>query len=388
MDQDAIRKAAILIAAADHTTADALLERLDPEQAAAVRRCAVQLQEIDESEQNNVLSEFADSRVAGPVSIADAYAATRISSLPTPKPASKPNNRLVPDQEPAGIDLSGDAVIQLRIPGETLGNASALNTNIASTAHTFDSLQNIEASQLATFLKKENPQAMAIVFSHLAPAQASAVLRELPAELRSEALQRLTHLEEMDESIVREVEQGLQKWISEQANRDRRRRVGLSSVVRILDAVDGDLRREMLTELTERDPSLLEQIQPHGAGQPARSSTPTQPNQSRPLEEIEPMSLEQVTRLRTNTLVQVLDACDRDTLVLAMAGAEPEVVSNLLSVLGLADGREIREGIAALGPVRLSDVDASQRRLGQLAMKISRPALNTATGSATFARAA
>lgn len=382
MNQDAIRKAAILIAVADHETADALLDRLDPEQAAAVRKCAVQLQQIDTAEREDIFSEFTETHIGTPPNVAAAYTAT---SQTIPR---QPKSHLVPSQEPAGIDLGATAVSHLRIPGEVLGGSDASYSDVARSPRKFDSLQGTDPSELARFLAKENPQAIAVVFSLLAPTQASGVLRELPARLRADVLERLTQLEETDDDVIHDVELGLQQWLSEQEKRVKRRRAGISSVARILDAADEDLRQEMLSDLGKRNSKLAEQMKHLGVG----ASTPTQertvPTNPRSIAEIEPMSLEQITRLRTATLVKVLDACDRETLVLAMAGAEPEVVSNLLSVLGLADGREIREAISQLGPVRLSDVDACQKRLGQLAAEYTQPVANMQASYQAHARVA
>lgn len=360
MQQEALRKAAILIATADHKTADALLDRLDPEQAAAVRRCAIEISNIDPAERDKVFNEFSQRNVGSPPHrAAQAYAAFE------EKPTGV--NRLVPRNDTGGIDLGSDSVVQLRIPGVAVDQGSKKTSEStpkrpAGEGRTLDLLRKAGPDELAQFLATESPQTIAVVFSHLLPAQGAAVLTQLPDQLRSEVLSRLTRLEAADEQIMQDVEQGLQQWLDEQARRVKQRRAGVSAVVRLLDETDVPLRRKLLAELNERDRELVDMIENVG-GVPVDApdivpfATPA-------------LSLEAVARLDTATLTRLLDACDQEVLVIALAGAEPEVVSDIVSVLGLGEGRQLRSAIANVGPVRLRDVDACQQRLGELAAEL------------------
>ena len=61
-----LRKAAVLVGVLDHTSADAMLEQLDPEQARRVRQLAVELGPIDPKEQRTVIDEFFRVGAMGP----------------------------------------------------------------------------------------------------------------------------------------------------------------------------------------------------------------------------------------------------------------------------------------------------------------------------------
>src|SRR3712207_1018218 len=62
-----LRKAAILVSALDQATADALLDQMDPDQDARVRRALVDLEEIDPREQRAVIDEFFRGGLPAPV---------------------------------------------------------------------------------------------------------------------------------------------------------------------------------------------------------------------------------------------------------------------------------------------------------------------------------
>jgi hypothetical protein len=58
MTNPALRKAAILVASLDTPAADALLDGMDPEQAARVRRAVLELDDVDPAEQQRIMSDF------------------------------------------------------------------------------------------------------------------------------------------------------------------------------------------------------------------------------------------------------------------------------------------------------------------------------------------
>ena len=58
LQNDGIRKAAVLVSGLDRNTADAMLDQLTPEQARLVRQAMVDLGEIDSHEQRRVIDEF------------------------------------------------------------------------------------------------------------------------------------------------------------------------------------------------------------------------------------------------------------------------------------------------------------------------------------------
>src|SRR5271166_5483212 len=58
LNNDGLRKAAILVASLDTAAADAVLDQLAPEQARQVREIVVELEDIDQTERRRVIDEF------------------------------------------------------------------------------------------------------------------------------------------------------------------------------------------------------------------------------------------------------------------------------------------------------------------------------------------
>lgn len=212
MTPEQLRKAAVLVAALDSAGADALLERLPPEQAALVRRTLVELPDVAADEEAAVIEEFfRRGGVASP---------TVVESV-----------EYAPSQTVTG---DGDA--------------------------TFEFLHAAPVEDLGELLAGERPQVVAVVVSHLPAEQAARVVAILPNELQTEVVRRLARLDDTDPMILREVEAGLARRFQRRFPLDGRRTAGVGAVKRIFDEAGPAMRRQWLTGLSRQDPRLAEHL--------------------------------------------------------------------------------------------------------------------------------
>ncbi len=307
-----IRKVAIFVAGLDRATADLVLEQFAPDQARLIRQAMVELDEIDPNEQKRVFEEFRREGTAGR------------------RPA-------------AGIDLEAPPVAPRRplpaAPSETSPPA----------APPFCFLREAEADKLAKILAGESPQVTALVLSHLPPEQAGKVLVRLKPTAQAEVIRRLVDLEETDPEILREVERGIEQRLSELVRVQRRRVAGISAVAGILEAADRPIGMQILDNLSRFDRSLAERLSP----QPPR------------------LSFEDLLAMDRAARSTVLAAAELELVALALIGAPPEWTDRILGALPEAEAQWARDGVAHLGPVRLSDVEKARRRLADLARRLA-----------------
>lgn len=304
-----LRKAAILVASLDDEMADKLLEQMPEEQAALVRRMIVDLGDVDPREQDNVLNEF--FRI-GPAA---------------PEPT--------PPVEPARIPMVVDEL--------QLGTSTAL---VADEETPFRFLHEAKGEKLTPILASEHPQTIALVVSHLPPDKAADVLATLASNTQVEVIRRLVVLDEANPEILREVERGLQTRIVEHVRDERRKVAGMQAVATILSAADPRIRREILSNVAIHDRQLAGRLMP---------------------QQVEFADLDS---LDDTALALILDTADAEVVMLALAGAAPALVERILSQLPARDARLLRRALDTLGPTRLSDVEAAQRELGQLAQRL------------------
>jgi flagellar motor switch protein FliG len=68
-------------------------------------------------------------------------------------------------------------------------------------------------------------------------------------------------------------------------------------------------------------------------------------------------------------LSAVLRQVDADVLALALAGSHEELVDRICDQMPKRTAREFRRQLRRLGPTRLSDVEAAQRAVAQVAAR-------------------
>ncbi len=309
-----LRKAAILFACLDQATADSLLAQMEPEQADEVRRAILRLGDVERAEQDAIIAEF--FRV-GP---------------------------LVPEKDPPGIELDDSLARKLSLPPR--GSAEPAPFERPADRPPFRFLHETEFESIAPFLKREHPQMIAVVLSHLPPERAVDVLSNLSESLQVEVIRRLADLDEADPQVLREVERGMEKWLSQQAEDHRRRTAGLAAVSSILGAATGGTRRRIMANLTRSDRALAGKLRP------------------------DRFHFADLVALDDATVVTVLRAANPELIVLALAGAAPELVDRVTRRLPVQQARAIAKGLPHLGPVRLSDVEEAQQALADLAIEM------------------
>ena len=322
--QQALRKAAILIASLERETADSLLAQMTPDQADAVLSAIDALGDVAPREQEAVVEEF-----------------FRIGPL-------------VPEKAPPGIELDSRLAQQLgeREPHPFSHSSPQRERSIwgaagelagASRGQPFRLLEDTSSAALAEYLEREHPQTIAVVVSHLAGDRAAELLSLLPPELQGEVVLRLAHLDKTDPEILEEIERGMQDWIAQQFRTSVGPAAGFETLRGILAAADERSKSTILRNLAQRDRRLAGKL----SAPPERSLSFAE------LEQFDDAALANVLRHASNEIVR-----------LALAGAGNEFVGRVLRLVPADEARLLRRGLENLGPTRLSDVERAQHELG------------------------
>ncbi len=326
------RKAAVLIASLDPATADTLLAQMSREQAVAIRRAVDQLGDLDPAEQAVVIDEF-----------------FRIGPM-------------LPEDQPAGIDLDSQLA-------ETIGRSSGQSNSprrrgelkpARSSNPPLKSLHNATGAALAGRLRQEHPQTIAVVVSHLPPANGADLLASLSPQLQAEVARRLVDLEETDPELLIEIERGLKPWLNEHHRATRGRTAGMMALENILAAADPFSHESMLANLSRHDRRLAAQL----SAREARA-----------------YCFADLHELDDPSLGKVLAQANQEDLTLALAGAGKAMVARAYRVLPVARGARLRRDLDRLVPVNIDDVEAAQQLIADLASELdSGGLLATTTG--------
>ena len=222
-----VRKAAVLLMSLPEDEAAQVLGKLTPKQVEAVTIEIAKLGEISGDEAESVINEFADSN---PTSLAGGK---------------------------GGLDAAKSLVER------ALGkNASNTLDNVRQQieALPFGFLQKVDSQNLLTFIIDEHPQTIALILSHLPPAQAAEIVAGLPSDRQLSVIRRVATMGQTNPEIIQEVEKGLENRMASLMNQQFEAAGGVPTVAEILNVADRTTERTLLENLAQEDPDLVEEI--------------------------------------------------------------------------------------------------------------------------------
>ena len=82
-----------------------------------------------------------------------------------------------------------------------------------------------------------------------------------------------------------------------------------------------------------------------------------------------------LVRLEDAALARVFRAAEPQIVLLALSGANRELIDRIVRHLPAAAGRKLRQQIATVGPTRLRDIELAQQQLVELAGQMCRDGL-------------
>jgi flagellar motor switch protein FliG len=205
----------------------------------------------------------------------------------------------------------------------------------------WDKLANVNEVLLASYLKNEYPQTVAVVLSKIKAQHAAKVLAHLPEEFATECVMRMLRMEPVHRDVLEKIENTLRiEFMSNLARTSRRNPHEM--MAEIFNNFDRQTESRFLTSLEERYRESAEQI--------------------RALMFV----FEDLRRLDTGGVQTVLRQADKADLALSLKGASDELRNLFLSNMSERAAKLMKEDMAAMGPVRLRDVDQAQTRIVEL----------------------
>lgn len=202
----------------------------------------------------------------------------------------------------------------------------------------WDKLGNVNESVLASYLKNEYPQTVAVVLSKIKPDHAANVLADLPEDFSLEVVMRMLRMETVQKEILDKVEDTLRtEFMSNLARTSRRD--SHEMIADIFNNLDRTSESKFLSALEERNRESAERIR-------ALMFT-----------------FEDLGNLDPAGVQTLLRSIDKGKLALAMKGASDKLRDLFFSNMSERAGKILKEDMEAMGPVRLRDVDEAQMEL-------------------------
>ncbi len=202
----------------------------------------------------------------------------------------------------------------------------------------WDKLANVNEAVLASYLKNEYPQTVAVVLAKVRPEHAAKVLGELPEDFAAECVMRMLAMEPVQREILEKIETTLRtEFMSNLARTSKRDSHEL--MAEIFNNFDRQTEARFLASMEDKSRDSADRIKALM------------------------FVFEDLGKLDTGGVQTLLRVADKSDLTLALKGASDSLRELFMSNMSERGRKLLKDDMAAMGPVRLRDVDAAQTRL-------------------------
>ena len=210
----------------------------------------------------------------------------------------------------------------------------------------WDKLGNVNEGVLASYLKNEYPQTVAVVLSKIKSEHAARVLTSLPEDFALECVSRMLRMEPVQREILDKIEQTLRtEFMSNLARTSKRD--SHEMMADIFNAFDRQTETRFITALEERNRESAERI--------------------RALMFV----FEDLSKLDPGGVQTLSRNVEKDQLALALKGASESLREMFFSNMSERAAKIMREDMEGMGPVRLKEVEQAQMAMVQVAKDLS-----------------
>lgn len=210
-----------------------------------------------------------------------------------------------------------------------------------------ENLKWMDARSIADLIKLEHPQVVAMIFAYMEPEQAGEVIHHLPDRLISEAMMRLASLETVQPAAIRELNEILEEQISGEAQSLQVASLGgPKAAADVLNRLETSLSSSILDNMRETDDELADKVQ-------------------------EKMFVfDDLIKLDDRSMQVLLREIPSDGFVTALKGANAALREKFFANMSKRAAEMMRDDLEAKGPVRVSEVESSQKAILQIATRL------------------
>ncbi len=250
----------------------------------------------------------------------------------------------------SGLGLGANDYLKRMLVG-ALGEqraSSVLDRIVGGSMGGLDKLKWMDSRAIADFILHEHPQIQAIVLAYLEPDQAAEVLSYFPDDTtRSEVIMRVANLDSIPPGALQELSVVLEAQVGKQSSSRFAQLGGKRAAAEILNHLENKSEEAVMESIREEDESLSTEIQ-------------------------ELMFVFDNLNLVDDRGIQtLLREVSSDMLVLALKGADEPLKEKIYRNMSKRAAELLQDDMETKGPVRISEVEASQKEILIIARKLS-----------------
>jgi flagellar motor switch protein FliG len=202
----------------------------------------------------------------------------------------------------------------------------------------FEKLRDIDPKLLMDFTKMEHPQTVALILAHLRPEQAAEIMDSLGPEMQIEIVRRMSTLKSVPMELIEDVAQTLEDEIIVGASSDKEVG-GVRLMAEILNRMNRTSESAIISSLDGSDPELAAEI--------------------RGLM----FTFDDILKLDDRSMQELLREVASEDLSKALKVIDAEGREKVFKNMSKRGADMLKEDIDMMPPIRLSDVEKSQRAI-------------------------
>jgi len=251
-----------------------------------------------------------------------------------------------------GIDQARRMLLKTLGPDHTRRILEKVTQSLHTSAG-FASLERISAEQLSRFFLGEHPQTTALILAHLHPSNAAQLLEQLPDDMRTEVLLRLSNLGEIPPDVVARVSGVIEQKLRGLGGPSREQRGGVRAVAELFNCLNRRVGRPAL--------ELLEAASPETATAVRNLM----------------FVFEDLVNIEQAGIREIVTRADKKVLTVALKGASDAIRQLVFSNMSKRAVDLMKEEMDMLGAVRLREVEKAQQEIVTIARKLEEEGLIT-----------
>lgn len=210
-----------------------------------------------------------------------------------------------------------------------------------------DSLKWMDSKQVANIIRNEHPQIQTIVLSYLDPEQSAEILSQFPEKVRLDLTMRIANLEEVQPAALQELNEIMEKQFAGQAGTQTAKMGGLKAAADILNYMDTNIEGQLMDSIREHDEEMAQQIQDLM------------------------FVFENLVDVDDRGIQTLLREVQQDVLMKALKGTDETLKEKIFKNMSKRAAELLQDDLEAMGPVRVSDVEAAQKEILSTARRLS-----------------
>jgi len=219
--------------------------------------------------------------------------------------------------------------------------------NIGRSSKGLEALKWMDAREVAELIRHEHPQITAIVLAYLDPDQSAEVLAHLPATVRPEVVARIATLDGVQPSALTELDDIMEKQFAGKSGGKTSVLGGAQVAANIINFLEPSQESALMEQIEKSDEALAARIQDLV------------------------FIFDNLIGLDDRSMQELLRQVPAEKLLLAMKGSDDGLKEKIFKNMSQRAAEMLRDDLEAKGPVRLSEVEAAQKEILQIARKLA-----------------